>query len=129
MRDIEDLCVFFVDGDREISSVDVVFHLFDAAGDRIVEAPGNLDLGALEPALEGRYRATLRDGSEVEVEPAFVRLRRRLEDYAPEDASAICGAMSNRKKPSLPSARKIRARERQRLPFNRSAGEISAHSQ
>jgi anaerobic selenocysteine-containing dehydrogenase len=27
----------------------------------------------------------------VEVAPAFVLLRRRLEDYAPEDASAICG--------------------------------------
>ncbi|MBW2236053.1 MAG: molybdopterin-dependent oxidoreductase [Deltaproteobacteria bacterium] len=83
---------FLRQSDLQEGGSEVVFQLFDRVAGRIVEAPRTLDLGALEPALEGRYRATLRDGSEVEVEPAFVRLRRRLEDYAPEDASAICGA-------------------------------------
>ena len=70
---------------------DEVFHLFDTRSRRIAEAPRTLDLGGLEPALDGTYRATLKDGTEVEVEPAFVRLRRRLEAYTPEDASVICG--------------------------------------
>ncbi|MHC4137889.1 MAG: molybdopterin-dependent oxidoreductase, partial [Planctomycetota bacterium] len=94
--------------DLQEGGSDSIFHLFDARsgqiveaprtldlGDarsgQIVEAPRTLDLGDLEPALDGSYRAALCDGTEVEVEPAFVRLRRRLEDYAPEAASAICG--------------------------------------
>ncbi|NIU60546.1 MAG: molybdopterin-dependent oxidoreductase, partial [Pseudomonas stutzeri] len=68
-----------------------VFHIFDTRSGRIVEAPRTLDLGQLEPALGGSYRAALNDGAEVEVVPAFALLRRRLEDYAPEDASDICG--------------------------------------
>ncbi|NIW38249.1 MAG: hypothetical protein GWN32_17780, partial [Gemmatimonadetes bacterium] len=38
----------------------------------------------VDPALEGCFRATLKDGSSVEVEPVFARLRRHLEDYTPE---------------------------------------------
>jgi DMSO reductase family type II enzyme molybdopterin subunit len=70
---------------------DSIFTLFDTRCGEIAEAPRTLDLGALEPALEGSYRASLSDGTRVDVEPAFVRLRRRLEDYSPEAASAICG--------------------------------------
>jgi DMSO reductase family type II enzyme molybdopterin subunit len=70
---------------------DSIFSLFDTRRGEIAEAPRTLDLGALEPALEGSYRALLSDGTRVDVEPAFVRLRRRLEDYSPEAASAICG--------------------------------------
>jgi DMSO reductase family type II enzyme molybdopterin subunit len=77
--------------DVEEGGADSIFYLFDTCAGRIVEAPRTLDLGELEPALEGSYRATLIDGAEVEVRPAFVLLRRRLEDYAPEAASAICG--------------------------------------
>jgi anaerobic selenocysteine-containing dehydrogenase len=77
--------------DVEEGGSDAVFYVFDRRSGRIAEAPRTLDLGALEPALEGRFRATLRDGVELDVEPAFVRLRRRLEDYAPEAAAAVCG--------------------------------------
>jgi DMSO reductase family type II enzyme molybdopterin subunit len=70
---------------------DSIFYVFDTGTSQIAEAPRTLDLGELEPALEGSYRATLIDGTEVEVRPAFALLRRRLQDYAPEDASAICG--------------------------------------
>ncbi len=70
---------------------DEVFHLFDTHGRRIVEAPRTLELGGLEPALDGAYAAVLKDGAVVEVTPAFVLLRRRLAQYTPEEASKICG--------------------------------------
>ena len=44
----------------------------------------------VDPALEGKFEVTLKDGSRVEVEPVFARLRRRLEDYTPERAGEIC---------------------------------------
>lgn len=68
-----------------------IFHLFDTRRQLIAEAPLTLDLGELEPALGGIYRVMLKDGVEVEAEPAFVRLQRKLEDYTPEKASAVCG--------------------------------------
>lgn len=68
-----------------------IFHFFDARAQQLVEAPLTLDLDGLEPALEGSYRATLKDGSEVEVEPVFVRLQRKLEAYKPEEAATTCG--------------------------------------
>ena len=71
---------------------DEIFHVFDVATGTIAEAPRTLDLGALVPALDGRHEATLAGGGSVIVEPAFARLRRGLEAYAPEAASAICGA-------------------------------------
>jgi DMSO reductase family type II enzyme molybdopterin subunit len=77
--------------DLQEGGSDSIFYFFDAHGGQIAEAPRNLDLGDLEPALDGNYRATLVEGATVEVTPAFALLRRRLEGYAPEDASAICG--------------------------------------
>jgi DMSO reductase family type II enzyme molybdopterin subunit len=44
----------------------------------------------VDPALEGCFRATLKDGSSVELEPVFARLQRHLEDYTPERAGEIC---------------------------------------
>jgi len=82
---------FLRQGDLCDGGADDVFHLFDTRSRRITAAPRTLDLGGLEPALEGAYRATLRDGTTVEVVPAFALLRRRLDAYAPEAASAICG--------------------------------------
>ncbi|MHC4611916.1 MAG: molybdopterin-dependent oxidoreductase, partial [Planctomycetota bacterium] len=77
--------------DLEEGGSDSVFTCFDTRGGKIAEAPRTLDLGDLEPALEGSYRATLLGGEEVEVVPAFALLRRRLEDYGPEEASPLCG--------------------------------------
>lgn len=82
---------FLRQSDVRAGGSDEIFHLFDTRTARITEAPRTLDLGELEPALDGAYRATLHDGTAVEVAPAFVLLRRRLEAYAPEEASAICG--------------------------------------
>lgn len=43
------------------------------------------------PALEGEYSAALADGSNVTVTPVFELLRRRIEEFAPETASKLCG--------------------------------------
>ncbi len=68
-----------------------VFHIFDIHATKISAAPQTLDLGGLQPALSGNYRATLRDGSAVDVVPAFVLMQRRLDAYSPEQASSLCG--------------------------------------
>jgi DMSO reductase family type II enzyme molybdopterin subunit len=44
----------------------------------------------VDPALEGAFEVTLKDGSTVGVEPVFERLRRHLESYEPERAAKIC---------------------------------------
>ena len=44
----------------------------------------------VSPALDGTYSVSLKDGSMVQVEPVFQRLRRHLENYTPEKAGAIC---------------------------------------
>jgi DMSO reductase family type II enzyme molybdopterin subunit len=68
------------------------FYFFDTRSQRVVEAPlDTLALGDLDPALEGRFRARLRDGAEVEVTPVFEILKDRLEAYGPDEASALCG--------------------------------------
>ncbi len=68
------------------------FYVYDARAGRIVEAPrGTLDLGGVDAALEGSYRARLADGGDAEVTPVFALLRQRLEAYRPEEASKVCG--------------------------------------
>jgi DMSO reductase family type II enzyme molybdopterin subunit len=67
------------------------FYFFDARTGGVVQAPREtLDLDDLSPALEGEYRATTADG-EVPVAPLFELLRKRLDDYTPEKAAAVCG--------------------------------------
>jgi DMSO reductase family type II enzyme molybdopterin subunit len=68
------------------------FYVWDASAGALAEAPrGTLSLGHVEPALEGEYRVELKDGSRAKVTPAFEVLKRRLEEYTPERASAVCG--------------------------------------
>ncbi|MDP2948438.1 MAG: molybdopterin-dependent oxidoreductase [Chloroflexota bacterium] len=75
------------DGGREDQ-----FYFFDTKSQSIVEASrGYLGLDDIDPALEGTYEATLKDGSRVKVRPVFAILRETLEDYTPEKASEICG--------------------------------------
>jgi DMSO reductase family type II enzyme molybdopterin subunit len=57
----------------------------------LTSAPRNtLALIDVDPALEGTFKVTLSDLSEVEVEPVFQILKRKLEDYTPERAGEIC---------------------------------------
>ncbi|MBW1688003.1 MAG: molybdopterin-dependent oxidoreductase [Deltaproteobacteria bacterium] len=74
------------EGDREDQ-----FYWWDMLTGALTQAPRHTlaKLGA-DPALEGCFEATLKDGSSVEVEPVFARLRRHLEDYTPERAGEIC---------------------------------------
>jgi DMSO reductase family type II enzyme molybdopterin subunit len=51
---------------------------------------GTLAMIGRDPALEGSFEVTLKDGSRVEVEPVFERLKRHLEGYEPEAAAKIC---------------------------------------
>ncbi len=74
------------EGDR-----DDQFFWADARSKIIQPAPrATLALGDVDPALEGTYVATLKDGSKVECEPVFQILRRRLQDYTPERVAEIC---------------------------------------
>lgn len=67
------------------------FYWFDKKSHLVVSAPrGTLALDDADPALEGTYKARLTDGSEVEVQPVFQRLKERLKDYEPEAAAKVC---------------------------------------
>lgn len=55
-------------------------------------ADGTLALGDLDPALEGRFRVTLRDGRSVEVRPVFDLYKAELlSSHSPDKAAALCG--------------------------------------
>jgi DMSO reductase family type II enzyme molybdopterin subunit len=83
---------FLRQAEVQTSGRDDQFYFFDAKAGAIVEAPrGTLALEAVEPALEGRFSATLADGTQVEVAPVFQLLEERLADYEPEKAAALCG--------------------------------------
>ena len=68
------------------------FYFWDTRSGKAVAAPrGTLDLGDIDPALEGTYDVTLADGTQANVTPVFVLLREHLQQYDPESASRICG--------------------------------------
>jgi DMSO reductase family type II enzyme molybdopterin subunit len=67
------------------------FYWFDRKMGILMSTPrGTLSLSFADPALEGTYKVHLTDGSEVEVQPVFQRLRDRLKDYEPEAAAKVC---------------------------------------
>lgn len=78
-----------VEGDGEGVREDQMYHWEDGVG--LVKADrGDMLLYGREVALDGRYRVTLHDGTEVEVEPAMAVLRRKLDaEYTPELQQAI----------------------------------------
>jgi DMSO reductase family type II enzyme molybdopterin subunit len=69
---------------------DRFFHAHPQRG--VVAAdPASLSLDFM-PRLDGAFDVDLADGTRVEVEPLFARLRRRLDDkYTPEAVAEICG--------------------------------------
>jgi DMSO reductase family type II enzyme molybdopterin subunit len=69
------------------------FFWWNELTDMLTPTPrGTLATTGVDPALEGRFEVTLRNGKKVEVEPVFERLKRTLEDYTPEKAAEICEA-------------------------------------
>jgi DMSO reductase family type II enzyme molybdopterin subunit len=84
---------FLRQSDVQADGRDTQFYFFDARSQKVVEASrGNLALGDLDPALEGSFEATLKDGSRVKVRPVFDLLRQKVDaEYTPEKASETCG--------------------------------------
>jgi DMSO reductase family type II enzyme molybdopterin subunit len=75
-----------VDGSRSDQ-----FFFLDEDSSRIAKAPrGTLKLDG-NPALTGTHTATLENGEQVRVAPAFEILRRHLEGYPPATAARIAG--------------------------------------
>ncbi len=75
-----------VDGGRKDQ-----FYMWDASGKKAVKAPLESLKLPCDPALEGRFKVTLKDGKSVEVQPVFDQLKTMLNnEYTPEKASAIC---------------------------------------
>jgi DMSO reductase family type II enzyme molybdopterin subunit len=73
---------------------DEQFYAWDTVTRRIAQArKSTLRWGSVKPALDARRRrVALKDGSRVEVTPAFALLRERLNrDYTPAQASEACG--------------------------------------
>ena len=85
---------------------DNVYYMWDEATDKIVQAPGTgraikptgrdrrkhgtLELGNIEPALEGRWNIKTLDG-EIEVTTVFELLKEQCRDFTPEKATEITG--------------------------------------
>ena len=84
---------FLRESDMEEDGDDEQFYAWDTAKRRPARAPkGTLRWGRVKPALRGRRTVRLKDGSRVEVAPAFDLLREHLNrNYTPEQASKICG--------------------------------------
>ncbi len=86
---------FLRESDIKRGGRDDQFYFWDEQQERLAEVPGckaqgnrSLSLEGLRPALGGRFSVTLSDGTGIEVEPVFTKLRARLAEYAPEKASA-----------------------------------------
>jgi DMSO reductase family type II enzyme molybdopterin subunit len=68
------------------------FYLYDTKRGSVVEAQrATLELGGVDPALDGEYPVTLENGSQIMVTPVMELLREHLEQYTPELAQEICG--------------------------------------
>ena len=94
----EDTGRFLRQSDLEAGGQENVFYFWDEAKSRLAPVPGcegeggrSIALGALRPALGGRFTVKLAGGRSVEVRPVFERLRARLAGYTPEKAQAITG--------------------------------------
>jgi len=82
---------FLRQSDLESGGAEDVFYVFDRASGGIQEAPkSTLNLGRLDPALDGKYKVSTKRG-EVEVEPVFALFRRHVASYTPEAVSKITG--------------------------------------
>ena len=82
---------FLRQAEMEVDGQDDRFYVHDRASGKVLLAPQDtLALGALDPALEGEFEVEGRHGK-IKVMPVFARLREHLQQYAPEEATRICG--------------------------------------
>ncbi len=87
----EDSGEFLRERDFKVGGRDDVFYLWDTKTQKPVPAPAaSLQLGEIDPALEGTHTATLK-GKPVSVRPVFSLLKERLAAYTPAKVAAITG--------------------------------------
>ncbi|UCE85711.1 MAG: molybdopterin-dependent oxidoreductase, partial [Deltaproteobacteria bacterium] len=99
----EDTGRYLRESDLRSGGKDELLFFWDAAADRLSTVPGcegeggtSLALGAVRPALSGRYSVRLADGREVAVRPMLEGLRAHLDaDYAPEAVAPVTGVGAN----------------------------------
>ncbi len=83
---------FLVEADLKEGGHPEQFFWLDRKTNALAPAPrGTLDLGEVDPALQGSITVTLKDGSTVTARPVYELVLERLKDYTPEKASQICG--------------------------------------
>ncbi|AMN47556.1 putative steroid C25 dehydrogenase (S25dA4) [Steroidobacter denitrificans] len=94
----QDTRKFLRAADLEVGGKDDVFYCWDAKSQRLVAAPGSMGSvkktllwDEIDPALEGEWDVTLRDGSRVRVHPVFERLKTTLAMHTPEFAAKVTG--------------------------------------
>jgi DMSO reductase family type II enzyme molybdopterin subunit len=81
---------FLRESDLKEKGRDDQFYFWDAASGEPHAVPRDTLRLPVDPALDGAYSVTLLDGKQVEVTPAFEILRKRLQEYTPEQAAAVC---------------------------------------
>ncbi|MCH7578626.1 MAG: molybdopterin-dependent oxidoreductase [Chloroflexi bacterium] len=77
--------------DADAGARDDQFYVWDEATGALAPAPRDTLRLKTTPALEGRFEVDLADGTRIEVVPAFVLLRERLQEYTPEYAASVTG--------------------------------------
>ncbi|MDM7917187.1 MAG: molybdopterin-dependent oxidoreductase, partial [Candidatus Eisenbacteria bacterium] len=79
---------------------DAVFYVHDARSGRVAQVPGSMgstarsiELGQVDPDLEGVWTVRLADGATAEVTTVFARVKEMLSDpaYEPARAAEACG--------------------------------------
>ncbi len=83
---------FLRESDLNGAGLEDQLYFWDPATNAAVKAPRETLALPCDPALEGKYTVTLKDGSTVEARPAFELLKEMVNlHYTPEKASPICG--------------------------------------
>lgn len=87
----EDTHKFLRQSDLQGGGKEDQFYIYDLKAGKVVPArKETLDLGSIDPALEGRYEAELVGGKKVAVRPVFERMKDMLNaDYKPEMAAEV----------------------------------------
>ncbi|MCP5042453.1 MAG: molybdopterin-dependent oxidoreductase [bacterium] len=86
----KDTGLFLRESDMLEEGREDAFYLYDQKTKSVVDVPrSTLELGELEPSLEGEFQVRTHDGSELTVVPVFALLRKRLAQYTPVAASKI----------------------------------------
>ena len=82
---------FLRGSDLKAGGAEDAFYCYDLASKRPVEvSKRTLELGALDPALEGEFEIDTSQGK-LRVRPVFAQLREHLQQYEPQKASPLCG--------------------------------------